>query len=156
MISILYVCVANTCRSPALMATLNHLAAKRGIKIHADSCGIGWVHLGQKPNLHTFEAAKKRGILIDHKSQQFQGSFFEEYDYILTVDEAILEQLKVRGPKYKDKIHLATAFSSKFKNQPIPDPYYLSESDFDDVIDMVVDSSEGFLDTLIDKYSLEK
>ncbi len=127
------------------MATLKHLAVQKKIDLHVDSCGIGWVHLGQRPNLKTFEAAKKRGVLIDHRSEQFQEAFFEAYDYILAVDEEIALQLKEKGPAFQDKIKLATDFSPKYKGQPIPDPYYLSASGFDDVMDMIWDSCEGLL-----------
>lgn len=152
--TVLFICMANICRSPALMATLNHLAAKRKVDVHADSCGIGWVHLGQRPSLKTFEAAKKRGILIDHRTQQFEDSFFEIYDLILTVDEDIAEQLKLRGPQHAKKIQLASAFSRKFKGQPIPDPYYLSDHGFDEVMEMIVDCCEGLLDHFGQKIGL--
>jgi protein-tyrosine phosphatase len=145
---ILFVCLANICRSPALMATLNHLAAKKKKALHADSCGIGWAHLGERPNPRSFIAAKKRGIIIDHRSQQFQDHFFETYDLILTVDEDIAEQLKLRNPQYADKIKLATEYSRKYKGEPIPDPYYLSENGFDEVMDMILDCCEGLVESL--------
>src|SRR5204862_5535616 len=48
MISILFVCIANICRSPVLEATLRHFAIERSVadSIHVDSCAIGWSHLG--------------------------------------------------------------------------------------------------------------
>lgn len=150
--SILFVCIANICRSPALHATLKHLATKRGMadQLHIDSCGIGWVHLGERPDQRTFEAAKKRGILIDHRTQQFQDHFFDIFDSIVVeaVDEEIAEQLKAKSPQHKDKIKMATDFSKKYKGQPIPDPYYMSPSGFDEVMDMIVDCCEGLLDSL--------
>lgn len=130
------------------MATLKHLAAKRKMEIEVDSCGIGWVHLGERPDPRSFEAAKQRGILIDHRAQQFQDHYFEVYDHILTVDEEIAEQLKLRGPEHQGKIKLATEFSRKFKGKPIPDPYYMGKTGFDDVMDIIVDSCEGLLDHL--------
>ncbi|MES2274250.1 MAG: low molecular weight protein-tyrosine-phosphatase [Chlamydiota bacterium] len=149
MISILFVCMANICRSPALQATLRHLAAKQNLsnQLHIDSCGIGWVHLGEHPDPRTFASAKKKGILIDHRSQQFQDSFFEEFDLILTVDPEISEQLKLRSglPEHQAKIRLATEFSSKYKDQPILDPYYMSGSGFDEVMDQIIDCCEGIL-----------
>ena len=143
---ILFVCVANICRSPALQATLKHLAAQKKKPIEVDSCGIGWVHLGERCDPRTFEAAKKRGILIDHRTQQFQDHFFEVYDHILAVDSDIVEQLKLKSPQHQGKVQLATAYSRKFKNQPIPDPYYLSPSGFDEVMEIIFDSCEGLLD----------
>lgn len=147
--AILFVCMGNICRSPALMATLRHLAAQHQLDLHVDSCGIGWVHLGERPDTRSFEAAKKHGILIDHKAQQFQEPFFEAFDLILTVEEEISEQLKVRSPHHKEKIQLATAFSRKFKGQPIPDPYYMNRSGFDEVMEMVLDCCEGLLERLL-------
>ena len=152
MISVLFVCVANICRSPALMASLKHLAAERGLtdKLFVDSCGIAWSHLGEHPDRRTFEAAKKRGVLIDHRSQQFQEAFFDAYDYIFAATSDVAEQLKLRvhSPKHLAKIHLATAFSAKHKGQDIPDPYYLSLSGFDDVMEIILDSAEGILNSL--------
>jgi protein-tyrosine phosphatase len=148
--SILFVCMANICRSPALMATFKHLAAQKKLDIHVDSCGVGWAHLGERPDPRTFEAAKKKGILIDHRSQQFEEAFFDAYDLILTVDSDISDQLKLRSPSHKHKIKLATDFSHKFKGQPIPDPYYMGPSGFDEVMGMIIDCCEGLLGHLMD------
>lgn len=149
--AILFVCMGNICRSPALQATLKHLAAKQKLDIHVDSCGIGWVHLGERADPRSFEAAKKRGILIDHRTQQFQDSFFDEFDLILTVDGEIAEQLKARSPQHAAKVKLATEFSPKYKGQPIPDPYYLSLSGFDEVMDMIIDTCEGLIKHIFTK-----
>lgn len=143
--SVLFVCMANICRSPALMATLRHLAAKQNIKLHVDSCGVGWVHLGERPDPRSFEAAQKKGIVIDHRAEQFQESFFEAYDWILAVNQDVAEQLKLRGPQYQNKIKLATEFSAKFKGEPIPDPYYMGPPGFDQVMEIVIDCCEGFI-----------
>ena len=150
--SVLFVCMANICRSPAMEAALRHLAAQRGVgeKLHVDSCGVGWAHLGEHPDRRTFESAKKRGILIDHRSQQFEDHFFDQFDLILTVTEDISEQLKLRtkNPKHHAKVMLATEFSRKHKGKEIPDPYYMSLDGFDDVMEMILDCSEGLLDHL--------
>ena len=131
------------------MAALKHGAVERGWgeKIFVDSCGLGWFHLGQHPDRRTFEAAKKKGILIDHRAQQFQEGFFEGFDYIFTVDSDILEQLKARAGTegQKGKLFLASAFSSRYRDQPIPDPYYMSSSGFDEVMEMILECSEGIL-----------
>ena len=51
--------------------------------------------------------------------------------------------------KDKKKIVLATAFSKKFKNQDIPDPYYDGPEAFDLVIEMAFDACEGILESFI-------
>lgn len=149
MTSVLFVCLANICRSPAMEATLRHLAVKKnlGEKLYVDSCGIGWVHLGERPDPRSFEAAKKHGIVIDHITQQFQDHFFDDFDLILTVDQDMVEQLKARAttPEQKEKILVATHFSKKFKGQPIPDPYYMGAHGFDQVMEMILDSCDGVI-----------
>jgi protein-tyrosine phosphatase len=132
-----------------LEASLRHLAVskKRSDEFKIDSCGISWMHVGEHPDPRTFAAASKRGILIDHRAQQFSVQFFDEYQHIMAVDREIAEQVKylARSDVEKNKVLMATAFSKRFKNEDIPDPYYLSHSGFDQVMDMVIDSCEGIL-----------
>ncbi len=119
------------------------MAGQKGLDLHIDSCGLGWAHLGERCDPRSFEVAKKHGILIDHKAQQFQDHFFDEFDLILAVEEDIVEQLKMRSKEHSDKIRLASAFSEKHKGQSIPDPYYMGGSGFDDVFDMIHDCCSG-------------
>lgn len=146
-ISVLFVCMANICRSPALEGALRHIAAqeKKTFELHVDSCGMGWFHLGQNPDRRVFEAAKKRGVLLDHKAQQFHESFFSEFDYIFAVDEDIVEQVKyhAKNDLEKSKVKLATEYSSKYLKKSIPDPYYMSSDGFEEMMDIVEDSARG-------------
>lgn len=144
--------MANICRSPALEAVLKSMATQRGLseQLKVDSCGISWSRLGENADPRTFAEAKKRGIYIDHKSQQFQDHFFDDYDYLFVVDEGLAEQLKLRAirPAQRKKILLATAFSKNFQGKDIPDPYYMGIDGFKQVMDIVIDSCEGILETL--------
>ncbi|MDE3045891.1 MAG: low molecular weight phosphotyrosine protein phosphatase [Verrucomicrobiota bacterium] len=150
MISVLFVCQGNICRSPTLAAVLDKFAKEKKLHLTADSCGIGWVHLGEHPNPQMFQLAKEKGILIDHRAQQFQDSFFEEFDHIFAVDEDILEQLKLRSalPAHRAKLQLATAYSKKHRGRSIPDPYYLSKDGFHAVMEMILDACHGIIDEL--------
>lgn len=149
MISVLFVCISNTCRSPVLEATLRHLAMKKGKELYVDSCGIGWVSVGQTPNPKSFAVALQHDIILDHHAQQFQPHFFTVFDHIFTVDRNILEQLKIQAPpEHRAKIELATAYSKKHRGEEIPDPYYCSEDGFDAVMEMILDCCEGILQKL--------
>ena len=52
LIAVLYVCVANISRSRAGEFCLKHIVEENNMssKIHVDSCGIGHVLPGSKPN----------------------------------------------------------------------------------------------------------
>lgn len=149
-LSILFICLGNICRSPALQGTLRHLALQKGLELNIDSCGLGWFHLGEHPDPRAFEAAKKRGILLDHRAQQFSEADLDTFDYLFAVDSDVAEQIKLHAKTeaQKAKVHLATAFSRKYKNQPIPDPYYMGLSGFEQMMDLAIDSCEGILEHL--------
>ena len=144
---ILFVCMANICRSPALEAILRAEAERRQVPLLVDSCGIGWFHLGEPPDARMAAAIRKRSFPIEHTAQEFQERFFEEFDLILAVDRDVLEQLKLRAQteKAREKLRLATSFSTKFPNEEIPDPYYLGPNGFDYVMDMALDICDGIL-----------
>ena len=147
--SILFVCMGNICRSPALQSTLEQLAKKKGIALHVESCGIGRVAIGQEADPRSVYAASQAGIEIKNKAQSFQSHFFSVFDAIFTVDREILQALrKLGGPDHAGKIHLATKWSQQYRDQPIGDPYYLGVDGFKIVMDQVVDCCRGIINHL--------
>jgi protein-tyrosine phosphatase len=152
-ISVLFVCLSNICRSVALEGALKHLADQKKIsdRLHVDSCGIGWYHLGEDPDFRMNNEALKRGIRLEHKAREIEASDFEEFDYILAATKEVLAELKklAKTDKHKEKVSLATEFSAKYKGQDIPDPYYGASDSFKRVMDMSVDVAEGLCSKII-------
>ncbi|MEI8364990.1 MAG: low molecular weight protein-tyrosine-phosphatase [Parachlamydiaceae bacterium] len=145
--SVLFVCLANTCRSPAAEGVLRHLAEKQGLDCYVESCGVGAWNVGQLPSEKMREATQKRGIHLASRSQQFDPQFFDRFDLILVADREVLNELYhyAKTPQHKGKIHLITHFSSAYKDQVIPDPYYGGEAGFEHVLDMIEDSCHGII-----------
>lgn len=147
--AVMFVCLGNICRSPAAEGILRHMASEKGLgsELHIKSCGIGDWHIGQLPDERMRDTAKLRGIDLSSRAQQFKPDFFEEFDFILAADHEVLRDLYhyAGTPSHKAKIHLITAFSSTYKDQEIPDPYYQGDAAFDLVLDMIEDSCEGLL-----------
>jgi protein-tyrosine phosphatase len=149
MVSILFVCLGNICRSPAAQGILSHMISKeKSLVSRVESCGLGDWHVGQLPDERMREAAELRGVILASRAQQFHHNFFEEFDYILAADFEVLHDLQRHAvkPEYKAKIHLITAFSKMYKNEKVPDPYYGGHADFDLVLDMLEDSCIGLLE----------
>lgn len=147
-ISVLFVCMGNICRSPAGEAILKHmLKEESSVKMHIESCGIGDWHLGQGPDKRIQEAAQSRGIAINSCANQFQDNFFDTFDYILVADKEVLKVLYhyAKKSEHKAKIFLMTAFSPLYMGEEVPDPYYLAGGAFDLVLDMLEDSCQGFI-----------
>ena len=152
MISVLYVCLGNICRSPAAEGILRHLVKKQGKEeqFHIESCGVGDWHIGRLPDDRMRDSAKNRGIVLSTRAQLFKREFFDQFDYIFVADQEILHVLyqHAKSPEHKAKIHLMTVYSKCYPNEEVPDPYYRGGGDFETVLDILEDSCEGFLDYL--------
>lgn len=150
--SVMFVCLGNICRSPAAEGILRHMIASdpgfQGMNIK--SCGMGDWHIGQLPDTRMRETAKQRGIILTSRAQRFAPVFLDEFDFILAADHEVLKDLHryARTPEHKNKIHLITVFSSAYKDEEIPDPYYQGEAAFEHILDMLEDSCKGLLDHL--------
>ncbi|MGA8163585.1 MAG: low molecular weight protein-tyrosine-phosphatase [Waddliaceae bacterium] len=152
MLSVLFVCLGNICRSPCAEGVLMDLVKNASLEqdVHVESCGLGDWHEGQLPDERMRHVCKKRGLVLQSRAQAFKPEFFDTFDYILAADHQIEYQLHrwAKHPNHKVKIHLFTKFSSINANQEIPDPYYEEMEQFDRVLDMIKDSCQGVLEEL--------
>ena len=151
MTAVLFVCLGNICRSPAAEAVFLHLAGQHPeINVTVESCGIGDWHTGEPADKRMRAAALQRGVTIGGKAQPFHHAFFDQFDYILAADQEVLKDLHrmTDALPQKAKIQLFTAFSSRYHNEEVPDPYYGGSAGFELVMDMLEDSCQGLLDRL--------
>lgn len=152
MVSVLFVCLGNICRSPAAEGLLRQITSQDSSlpPLRIESCGLGSWHVGQLPDMRMQDATRRRGVNLSSRAQQFQHEFFQEFDYILAADHEVLNVLYqyAKSPKHKAKVHLITEFSSSYKGEDIPDPFYENDAVFDLVLDMIVDSCEGLLEQM--------
>ncbi len=138
---ILFVCLGNICRSPLAEAIFKHQIRERGLerRFMADSCGTANYHVGDTPDPRTIKNALKNGVTIDHLGQQFNSSHFEEFDLILPMDASNLSNiLRVPGAhKHKNKIKMMRSYDPHLKDGDVPDPYYGTENDFQEVFEIL-------------------
>ena len=146
-INVLFVCLGNICRSPALASTLRSIIEKKGLsdRIKVDSCGIYNYFLNSKADPSIREVANGRGIQIDTRAKMWDDKFFTQFDLIFVVDISLLEMLKSRATTktLASKVHLATEYSEKYTNQEIPDPYMGGKLGFEHVMDIAEDACAG-------------
>lgn len=153
--SLCFICFGNICRSPALAAIFESLAEKQGVadRFFIDSMALTTYYLGHSADPRMRKAAEKRQIVIDHIAQLFNPGDFNRFDMIFPVTHEASDVLKDLASSEQDKrkIVMATAFSKKFKDKDIPDPYYDGSEAFELVMEMAFDACEGIL-----KYFLKK
>ena len=147
MISFLFVCTGNICRSPALAAALQKLVNENNLteRVYIDSCGVTSWFLGAPADPRMVAAAHQKNIHIDHKAKLFEENYFQLFDYILAVDHGVLKTLQIMAvtDDHKAKIHLATEYSSLYKDQDMPDPYYDGETGFNKVMQMTEEVAQS-------------
>ncbi|GBF51910.1 low molecular weight phosphotyrosine protein phosphatase [Leptospira ryugenii] len=155
-IKILFVCLGNICRSPAAEASFTNLVKDCGLSnfFEIDSCGTSGYHDGELADPRTRLAAKKRNKEITHRSRKFLQRDLEIFDYILAMDKSNYAYLlkSVSSDTILNKIFLFRSFDKSDEYQEVPDPYYGTTKDFDEVQLIVEKASFCFLEFLKEKY----
>ncbi len=152
MISILFVCLGNICRSPALEATLKKLIKDKNLseKFFVDSCAVTCSFLGAPADPRMVAAANKRGVNIEHKAKLFEEAYFKAFNYIFASDHEVLKILQGMAPdNEKGRLHLATEYSTAYKDKDLPDPYFDGENRFDLIMDMSQEIAQRILDQVL-------
>lgn len=149
MTSVLFVCLGNICRSPTAHGIFESMVRERGLsdRITVDSCGTGDWHIGQAPDRRATEEAAKRGYSLEHlRARQVRYSDFNEFDYIIAMDEQNLADLAAMCPAdFSGTLSLFLPFAPDNPVDDVPDPYYGGPEGFTVVLDMVEAASEGLL-----------
>lgn len=150
MVSILFVCLGNICRSPCAEGVLKHFAKEDGLDLHVESCGLGDWHEGQLPDERMRKTAQARGIVLNSRAKGFRPEFFDIFDWILAADKSVLDELhkKTDSPAHKAKIHLMTKFSKSHLGKDVPDPYYHEIAQFEYAMDIIEDACRGISERL--------
>ena len=153
-ISVLFVCLGNICRSPAAEAIFISLLEKKGLTdaFNVDSAGTGSWHIGKKADSRMIIAAERRDVNITSRARQITSKDFEEFNYILAMDDSNFRNIKDLKNRTAANdfasIKKIQDFRSVFNEQEVPDPYFGGDEGFDYVLDILEDSVNGFLESI--------
>ena len=147
--------MGNICRSPTAHGVFRHMVESAGHsgRIHIDSCGTEGYHIGDPPDPRARETARHRGLDIsDLRARRVARSDFEDFDYILAMDNHNHRALNALcPPAHRGKLHMFLAFSRQAERE-VPDPYYTGG--FDRVFDMVEVGARDLLEHIVEKHAL--
>jgi protein-tyrosine phosphatase len=139
-VRVLMVCWGNICRSPIAEGILRHLADQRGVAVEVDSAGTSDEHRGSPPDRRAIAEAAGRGVDISgQRSRQIHRRDFDDFDLILTADEVVDGRVRRQAPSgSRARIMRMTESLSDFDRYPeVPDPYYGTPQDYQDVYDLL-------------------
>jgi protein-tyrosine phosphatase len=151
-VAVLVVCTGNICRSPTGEGVLRHLAEKRGLadRVRVESAGTHDYHVGEGPDPRSVRHASKRGYDLSRlRASQVSREDFFTYDYILAMDRGHLRILRSMAPgDARARLGLFLEASARWKGEDVPDPYYGGVEGFEQVLDMVEEAAERWLDRI--------
>lgn len=146
---VLFVCLGNICRSPAAEGVFLHLIQEKGLqdKFQVDSAGTSSFHVGEPADTRMRNHASQRGIELPSRARKFVSSDFEEFDWIIVMDDSNYKNCLrlAQSDSHKEKLLKMADFAPKTGLLEVPDPYYGGAEGFEVVLNMVTEGSENLI-----------
>lgn len=150
-LKLLFVCTGNICRSPTAEGVFRHLAAEAGLadKFRIDSAGTDSYHIGEAPDRRAIKIAARHGVSLQgQRARALRPEDFNAFDYLYAMDGGHLFDMQSRAPEgHTGKISLFLS-AAGHEAQDVPDPWYGTEADFENVFDLVQGASAQLLGRL--------
>ncbi len=135
-------------------AILRHKVQAVGLsdRIEIDSAGTGNWHAGESPHHGTHRILTEKGIsTAGIYARQITRADLEAYDYILTMDDSNLTNVRALGPA-RAVGQPFLEYAPQLGKTEVPDPYYTG--DFAGVYEMLDAACDGFLATIREEHGL--
>ncbi len=148
MVSVLFVCLGNICRSPSAEAVFRNLVIESKLADHiaVDSAGTAGWHVGNSPDDRAQLVGREYGYdLSNQRARRVVLQDFDAFEYLVAMDQSNLEHLQRMAPKdFKGTIALMLDFTGA-KGEEVPDPYYGGIADYHHVFDLLKPAASGLL-----------
>lgn len=153
MVSVLFVCTGNICRSPTAEAIFRDIIGKRGIAGHVthDSAGTHGYHIGEPADSRTIQVAESNGIRIaDLRARKISVKDFERFDHLVAMDDGHRQaMLRLAPPGTEGKVSMLLDYHAAYSGQDIPDPYYGNMKDFEHTYGLIEEGVEAFVNKIL-------
>ena len=139
---ILFVCLGNICRSPAAEIVCRAALREAGLadRVKVDSCGTASYHVGSRPDRRMIAALERAGYEYDgHRARTFCREDGSRFDLIIPQDHENMQDVLATLPsQYASKVQpMSRWFPSGERHREVPDPYYGTDADFDEVVELL-------------------
>ena len=123
-------------------------------RISIDSAGTHAYHVGDLPDPRSQQTAEKHGIdLSSQRARQVKASDFEQFDYVLAMDNDNYAILSSQCPdNHRHKLKLFLEFAPQLPETEVPDPYYGGNSGFEQVFQLIDMAANGLMADIESRY----
>ncbi len=158
MVSILFVCMGNICRSPIAQGVFENVLRREGLEdeVFVDSAGTGNWHVGSPPDERAQRSAGLRGLdLSVQRARRISPADCDDFDYVLTMDEENYEAVSALCRR-SAVVRPFLDFAADSPEREVPDPYYGGSDGFERVLDLVEEASDGLLADIRERHLTER
>ena len=115
--------------------------------VRIDSAGTGAWHVGNSPDDRAQAVGKELGYQMGHlRARQVSPSDFDEFDYIIAMDQSNLANLRAMMPSgYGGVLALMRDFAGE-NGEEVPVPYYGGIDGYYHVFDLLKPAALGLLE----------
>lgn len=152
MVSVLFVCLGNICRSPMAEAVFRHYVKRENLanKIWIDSAGTYNGHVGQPPHQGTQRILKKNQIPYDGiVARNIQRDDLTRHTYVIGMDEQNIRDIYSLADHQLQNIYRFVDFIPNTSYQEVPDPYYTGN--FEETYQLVTAGCRNLLEVIKDE-----
>lgn len=146
------VCLGNICRSPMAEGILEARSKDAGLAWEVDSAGTMHYHAGEPPHQQSQLTAKKNGIDIsEQRCRQFTADDIRYFDHIYVMDSDNYAAVqKICGQNWQSaKVSRILDVLYPGEQRNVPDPYYGTEKDFEDVYQLLDRACQKIVDNYL-------
>lgn len=145
------VCLGNICRSPLADGLLRHKVTQRGLAWEVDSAGTANYHVGAPPDARMVDTARTKGFDISAlRARQFSKEDFMRFDRIYVMDRSNYRNVIKAASSQEEREKVLFLLEHLFpgKEAEVPDPYYGTSKDFNDVFTLVDKATDALINDL--------
>ena len=151
MISILFFCHGNICRSPMAESIFSHLVQTSGLdsQFFVSSAATSSEEIGNPPYPAAVRQLQRRGVpVVPHRAVRLRREDYDRYDLLLAMDSENLRGiLRITGQDPEDKVRRLLDLSSRPRD--IADPWY--SGDFETAYRDILEGCTALLARFIDQ-----
>lgn len=149
------VCLGNICRSPLADGLLLRKIKEQGLDVIVDSAGTANYHIGKAPDPRMIQTAAKHGTALEFlRARQFTSKDFQSFDHILVMDQSNYDNVAKLARHADDLKKVEFFLHYLYPNQKaaVPDPYYGTLKDFEEVYQLVDKATNALIQKLIHEH----